>query len=108
MKWIQTLGGKKTVLTRSHSTNEGDSRQKNQFIGGSLSSGESESIQEAGVDLIHLNEIRELKEDEQFIFMHGLRPIKCKKVSYFEHPFFKGKFDANPIEASCTGSSINS
>ena len=98
MQWIQTLGGKRTVITHTLSNNEGDSKQKMQWLGGSISKGEGESTQETGVDLIHLNEIRELKEDEQFIFMHGLRPIKCKKVRYFEHPFFKGKYDVNPVE----------
>jgi type IV secretory pathway TraG/TraD family ATPase VirD4 len=100
MKWIQTLGGKKTILTRTVSSHEGDTKQKMQLMGGSSSKGAGESIQETGVDLIHLNQIRELKDDEQFIFMQGMKPIYCKKVRYFEHPFFKGKFDDNPIEAA--------
>jgi type IV secretion system protein VirD4 len=62
--------------------------------------GEEESIQETGVDLIPLNEIRELTADDQFIFMHGLPPIKCKKVRYYQHPFFKDRYDANPLENS--------
>jgi type IV secretion system protein VirD4 len=100
MQWIQTLGGKKTILTRTLSNQEGDTKQEMQLIGGSISSSIGESIQETGVDLIHLNQIRELKEEEQLIFMQGMRPIKCKKVRYFEHPFFKDKFDENPIEAA--------
>ena len=98
MQWIQTLGGKKTVLTKTLSTNKGDSRQKMQAFGGSVSSGEGESIHETGVDLIQLNEIRELPFDEQFVFLHGAKPLRCKKVRYFEHADFLGKYDPNPLE----------
>jgi type IV secretion system protein VirD4 len=99
MQWIQTLGGKKTVLTKTLSSNKGDSRQKMQVFGGSVSSGEGESIHETGVDLIQLNEIRELPKDEQFVFLHGAKPIRCKKVRYFEHADFQDKYDPNPLEA---------
>jgi type IV secretory pathway TraG/TraD family ATPase VirD4 len=98
MEWIQTLGGKKTVLTKTISNNTGDSRQRLQAFGGTVSNGEGESIHETGVDLIQLNEIRELTFDEQYIFMHGVKPIRCKKVRYFEHSYFLGKFDKNPLE----------
>ena len=98
MEWIQTLGGRKTVLTKTLSINKGDSHQKMQVFSGSVSSGEGESIHETGVDLIRLNEIREMPRDEQFVFLHGTKPIRCKKVRYFEHPDFIGKFDANPLE----------
>lgn len=98
MQWVQTLGGKKTILTKTLSTNEGDSRQKMQFIGGSMSSGEGESIQETGADLIQLNEIRELGDNDQFIFIHGLQPIKCKKIRYYQHFEFENKYDCNPLE----------
>ncbi len=98
MEWIQTLGGKKTILTKTLSTNSGDSRQKMQTFGGTLSKGEGESIHETGVDLIALNEIRELPKDEQLVFLHGTKPIRCKKVRYFEHQGFTGKFDGNPLE----------
>jgi len=98
MQWVQTLGGKKTVLTKTFSTNTGDSRQKMQVFGGNVSSGEGESIHETGVDLIQLNQLRELPKDEQFVFIHGVKPIRCKKVRYFEHQDYCGKFDPNPLE----------
>ncbi|OAI46004.1 hypothetical protein AYO45_01980 [Gammaproteobacteria bacterium SCGC AG-212-F23] len=98
MEWIQTLGGKKTVLTKTFSTNKGDSRKTFQVFGNTVSSGDGESIHETGVDLIPINEIRELPYDEQIVFLHGTKPIRCKKVRYFEHPNFFGKFDINPLE----------
>jgi type IV secretory pathway TraG/TraD family ATPase VirD4 len=50
------------------------------------------------VDLIPLNEIRELPYGEQFIFLHGVKPIRCKKVRYFERKEFAGKYDENPLK----------
>jgi type IV secretion system protein VirD4 len=98
MEWIQTLGGKKTVLSKTLSTNTGDSRKEMQAFGGTKSKGEGESIQETGVDFIHLNEIREMSKDEQFIFLHGAKPIRCKKGRYYEHANFAGNYDENPLE----------
>lgn len=98
MEWIQTLGGEETVRTKTVSTNTGDSKQKSQVFGGTVSKGEGESVQETGVKLIKMNEIREMAEDEQFIFLHGIKPIRCKKIRYFDHPLFMGKHDLNPLE----------
>ncbi len=98
MEWIQKLGGKRTVVTKTVSSNTGDSRQKMQVFGGTVSKGEGESVHETGADLIQINEIREMPLDEQLIFLHGSKPIKCKKVRYFENSFFEGKYDINPLE----------
>jgi type IV secretory pathway TraG/TraD family ATPase VirD4 len=32
------------------------------------------------------------------MFLHGAKPIRCKKVGYFEYKSFMGKFDENPLE----------
>lgn len=98
MKWVQDLGGKKTVISKSLSINKGDSQQSSQTLGKQSSQGESESVQESGTDLISLNEIRELPLSEQFVFIQGSKPVRCKKVRYFEHQDFVGKFDPNPLE----------
>ena len=98
MQWIQTLGGKKTVLTKTLSSNSSDSQQKMHAFRGTLSSGEGESIHETAADLIQLNEIREMPSNEQLVFLHGAKPIRCRKVRYFEHHLFAGKFDTNPLE----------
>lgn len=95
MKWVQSLGGEKSILAKSISTNKGDSQQSS--ISRTSSRGEGESIHETGVPLIQINEIREMKNDEQLIFIHEHRPIKCKKVRYFETTEFSGKYDPNPL-----------
>ncbi len=98
MEWIQQLGGKSTVMTKTLSTNSGDSKQKMQIIGGSVSTGEGESVHETGIDLIPINEIREMPSNIQMIFMHGMKPIFCEKTRYFESECFKGRYDSNPLE----------
>ncbi len=98
MEWVQALGGDKTVLTKTLSTNSGDSKNSHQAFSGSKSKGEGESVHETGVKLIQLNDISVLPENEQFVFLKGKHPIKCKKARYFEHEFYKGKFDENPLE----------
>ena len=90
--------GKQTILTKTLSHNSGDSRQKGQALGGSVSHGDGQSIHETGVDLIALNEIRELPKTEQFIFYQSAKPMRCQKVRYFEYVDFVGKFDDNPLE----------
>ncbi len=98
MEWIKTLGGQKTVLTKTLSTNSGDSRQQAQLFGGTVSKGEGESVHETGVDLIPMNKIRELPIDEQYVFLRHTKAIHCRKVQYIYHPDFAGKFDPNPLE----------
>lgn len=98
MRWIQSSMGKTTVNTKSFSITAGDSRQKMQVYGGNVSKSETENIHETGIDLIPLNEIREWPFDEQLILWTGNKPLKCKKIIYYKHPLFKGKFDENPFE----------
>jgi len=97
MDWIQRIGGKKTVVTQTTSTNQ-LAPQKGGFLQSGTSS-KGESTHETGVDLVPINEILELPNNEQFIFLHGSKPIRCKKVRYFEHPDFRGKYDNNPLES---------
>jgi type IV secretion system protein VirD4 len=98
MEWMQKLGCTETVLTKTISANTGDSKQRFQVLGGTVSKGDGESIQETGVSLIKTNEIREMPPDEQFVFLHGIKPIRCKKLYYLQHLFFEGKYDENPLE----------
>ncbi len=97
MAWIQKVFGKRTILQKTLSTNKGNQNQKNQIFGGSVSSGEGESVNSGGVDLVQFDEIREMPKDEQW-FLVDDRPIKSKKVPYYEDPYFAGRWDINPFE----------
>jgi len=71
-----------------------------QTFGGTVSHGEGESMHETGVKLIQTNEISVMPNDMQFVFLQGRQPIRCKKVRYFEHAYFSGKYDENPLETN--------
>lgn len=93
LEWIQKLGGKTTVLSENLSRNMGQNAKQ------ILKSGsESFSVSEQATDLLKFNTIRELPFDEQLVFIHGMKPIRCKKAFYFKEDLYKGKFDKNPIE----------
>jgi len=98
MEWIQTLGGKRTILTENISENSGISTNTSQIFNKNNSRGEGRSTHETAADLIHTNEIRELSSDEQFVFVRGYRAIKCKKIYYFKELCFQAMAEGNPLE----------
>lgn len=83
MEWIQNLGGKKTVLTKAKSEDKGKSRHSSQWFSGTTSTGQGQSIHETGVDLLPLNEIREMDKDTQLVFYTGAPVIKMQKSVLF-------------------------
>lgn len=98
MKFIQDKINKTTILQKTLSSNKGDQKQKNQIWGGSASTGESESVNSVGVDLVHFDQIREMADEEQWILVANKRPIKAQRIPYFKDEYFAGKYDPNPIE----------
>lgn len=97
MEYIARLGGEQTITVENVSTNTGKSTNAGQST---KSEGTSSSIQETGVNMIPMNEIREQSSDEQFVFIKGKKAIKCKKINYYSDQEFKGKFDNNPLEST--------
>ena len=93
MQWIATLGDKQTVLTENISRNTSTTAK-----GGASSASESVSVGETSTNLIQLRDVREMPRDEQLIFIHGKRPIRCEKTYYFKDKAYVGRFDPNPYE----------
>jgi type IV secretion system protein VirD4 len=94
LKWIQELGSKTTVLTENISRNRSLSQK-----GNGSSASENHSISETATDLIHFNHVREMADDEQYVFVKGMRPIRCKKAYYFKESIYNGLYDQNPLES---------
>jgi len=94
IKWICEVGGQKTYINSSTSESKGQSGSKNS----GQSKNESVSVQESGAPLLKYNEVREMDANQQLVIINGKRPIKCEKVFYKTEPFFRGKFDRNPVE----------
>ena len=97
MEWIQALVGKKTILTKGKSQDKGKSRDSRQWFGGSISSSRGESIHETGVDLLPVNEIREMDEETQLILYKNMPLIRCKKAQYFNDEMLRIKASRNPL-----------
>ena len=93
LDWIQKLGSKTTVLTEHVSKSVSNASKS---AGSNVSN--NYSIAETATDLIHFNHVREMSEDEQFVFIKGMRPICCKKTYYYKEPIYQGRFNSNPIE----------
>lgn len=96
MQWIQTLGGQQTIQTESI----GKSTSKSNVFTTRQQGSAGQSINHAltGVPLIQMDAIRELPANEQFIFIKGVRAIRCQKLCYYTDPRYHAKFDENPIE----------
>jgi len=97
MQLIQKLGGKQTKVIERNNHSQSTNKQWGSIVQANIGESNSNSVMEVQTDLIHLNEIRELPRDEQYVFIDGLRPIHCKKIRYYDDPFFK-EYDNNPIE----------
>ena len=86
---IQKLGGKQTKIIERNNHGQSSSKPYGSIISGNSGENNSCSTIEVQADLLHLNEIRELPRDEQLVFIDGLKPIRCRKLRYYDDPFFK-------------------
>jgi type IV secretion system protein VirD4 len=79
-KLVSDLSGQETrsYSTRSHSVGSGH---------------DSYSEQLAGRPLLTADEVRNLPQNEQLIFMTGFNPIRSKKIQYFSDQEFDGLHD---------------
>lgn len=93
LEWIQTLGGQTTVLSehiaRPHAS--GVTQHPTPPVN-------HVSVSETATPLLPMSELREMKHDEQVIFIHGKRPIRCQKAFYFREKLYQGKYADNPLE----------
>jgi len=95
VKWIRGLSGTRTVKTESSSESV---NQKGKFVSSPDRKGFSTSEQEAGVALIHDDQILTMPWNEQLVFLSGKRPIKCERVNYLTDSRYIGKHENNPVD----------
>jgi type IV secretion system protein VirD4 len=96
MEWIQKLAGQKTVNVNSLSHNTNLGSQPTNLLNSNISTGDNISVQETGVPLLHINQIREMNQDFQFVFVKGIRPIMCKRIFYYKDAYLSSIADPNP------------
>ena len=85
-EYLSKMGGTRTVF--SHGATTGKSRSR----GKSRSSGRSEgsSLSEHGRPLVMPDELRLMDEDEQLLLVRGHRPVRCRKLRFYEDEEFSG------------------
>jgi type IV secretion system protein VirD4 len=79
-----------TVKVKSHSSpqfNFSDSRGRRS---------KTQNVSEQRRALLLPQEVKELGTDHEIIFYEGLRPIRCRKIRYFEDPRFKARLFPPP------------
>jgi type IV secretion system protein VirD4 len=85
-EYLSKMTGTQTVF--SHGATTGRSRSR----GKSRSSGRSEgsSMSEHGRPLLMPDELRLMGDDEQLLLVRGQRPIRCRKLRFYEDAEFNG------------------
>jgi type IV secretion system protein VirD4 len=61
--------------------------------------GRSENVSDQRRALLLPQEVKELGIDEAIIFLEGVRPIRCRKIRYFEDPRFRARLLPSPVLA---------
>ena len=56
----------------------------------------SQSVSEQRRALLLPQEVKELGTDHEIIFYEGMRPIRCRKIRYFEDPRFRARLFPPP------------
>ena len=85
-EYLSKMAGTRTVF--SHGATTGKSRSR----GKSRSSGRSEgaSMSEHGRPLVMPDELRLMDERDQLLLVRGLRPVRCRKLRFYEDSEFDG------------------
>jgi type IV secretion system protein VirD4 len=77
-RFVETLLGKTTVITKSFTRNTG--------LRGWLERGEKEMTRPESRNLMNLDEVLRLPLDEAILFIRGQNPLRIKKMDYSQHP----------------------
>jgi type IV secretion system protein VirD4 len=75
------------------------SKPLHDFSSGKGSRGRSVNVSEQRRALLLPQEVKELGPDEAIIFLEGVRPIRCRKIRYFEDRRFRARLLAPPVLA---------
>ena len=75
------------------------SKPLHDFSSGKGSRGRSVNVSEQRRALLLPQEVKELGPDEAIIFLEGVRPIRCRKIRYFEDRRFRARLLVPPVLA---------
>lgn len=73
------------------------SKPLHDFSSGKDSRGRSVNVSEQRRALLLPQEVKELGPDEAIVFLEGVRPIRCRKIRYFQDRRFRARLMAPPV-----------
>jgi|GEM_PF-939856 len=94
--------GEMTIMRRSEAATAG-SQHRGLDVVGSRSDGTNVSHGEHNRHLMTAEEITRLGREESILLVRGHRPVRARRVKYYEHPALSGLFDRNPLHQGPQG-----
>lgn len=94
---VSKMTGDATVFSESGSLSYGRNFGRKQGGGSNMNAGENTS--EKARKLLNPDEVTQLPEDRQLLFIKGSSPLNTPKLCYWKDLEFEGKFEPNPMNA---------
>ena len=85
-EYLSKMAGTRTVFSHGATTGKSRSRGKSRLSGRS----EGASMSEHGRPLVMPDELRLMDEAEQLLLVRGHRPVRCRKLRFYEDAEFEG------------------
>ena len=95
-KTISEMLGEETIRIETVSESTATSRENMAIFHSTKTKNTARSNAEAARALLKPDEVRRLPRETMLLFVQGVAPIVCRRLSYFSDPVFSGRFDANP------------
>ena len=95
-KTISEMLGEETIRIETVSESTATSRENLALFHSTKTKNMARSNAEAARALLKPDEVRRLPRETMLLFVQGVAPIACRRLSYFSDPVFAGRFDKNP------------
>jgi type IV secretion system protein VirD4 len=94
--------GHTTITHRSETTSAGAQYRGLEMVG-SRSDGTNVGHAEHSRHLMTAEEISRLSPEDSILLVRGHRPVRARRLRYYRHPAFQGRYDRNPLHLGPQG-----
>ena len=95
-KWISEMLGEETIEVETTSESSSLSKERFALIKGVKTKNKSVSNAETERSLLNPDEVRRLTRKAVLMFVQGVPPIACERMTYYDDAVFAGRYDRNP------------
>ena len=95
-KTISEMLGEETIRIETSSEGDATSREALSIFSSTKTKNSSRSNSETARALLKPDEVRRLPRETMLLFVQGVAPIACRRLSYYSDAVFAGRFDENP------------